>query len=346
MLRNQAKLMLIAALTFAVPLAHAAPVLAAPGVLSTRSVTVDSATVNAVTAHTFRFTIPSYQQLGSIKFEYCENNPFVNTPCTAPTGLNVSGATLAVQTGETGFTLMAPSSPNMLILTRSAVAASGVPVMYRFQNIQNPDTAPKTVYVRISTYIATDATGSTTDEGSVIFAASRNISVNGYVPPYLTFCVGVTIAVNCSSAEGSQLDFGELSKNATRALKSEYSGASNDVSGFATTIYGGTMTSGNNVIEPIASPSPSLPGTSQFGANVRANSNPGIGSEPQGPGTSTAAAQYGGQNQFFFGSQVISSSPISTDFKKFTVSYIVNIPANQRPGVYVTTITYIASASF
>lgn len=343
--KSQIGHLLMAALMTLVPLLHA-PAVDAAGVLANRSVTISDPRVSAITRQDFRFSFPSYQSVGSIKFEYCENSPFVGNPCDMPSGLNVGSANLTGQTGETGFTIMSPTSANRITLTRTAVNTTGVPVTYSFSNIQNPDTVNKTVYVRISTYNSTDATGSTIDEGTVVYSTARNLSVNGYVPPYLTFCVGVTVSIDCSSAAGYQLDFGELVTNTTRTLKSEYSGASNDAAGFSTSLAGVTMTSGNNTIDPLVSPRGSQTGTSQFGLNLRANSSPGIGAEPQGPGSSAPVSQVGTSNQFFFGNQVISTSPVSTDFTKFTVSYIVNVPSTQRPGVYVTTLTYIASAAF
>jgi hypothetical protein len=344
-LKNQLRYAAIAALTFVVPLADFSSVYAA-GVLTSRRVAISTSEASALSNQTISFTIPGVQNVGSMKFEYCENTPFVNTPCVAPSGLDVSTATLVNQTGDTGFTISPSASQNEIVITRTAVATSGTPVSYQFNGIRNPDTTPKTVFIRMSTYASTDATGSTIDEGTVAFSTAKQLSVNGYVPPYLTFCVGISVTLNCSSAQGYQLDFGELSSTATRAQTSEYAGASNDVTGFATSVYGNTMTSGNTIINSLSSPQESQVGVGQFGMNVRANSQPGVGAEPQGPGTSVASAPYGTPNQFYFGNQIISASPITTDFNKFTVSYIVNIPPAQLPGLYSTTITYVASASF
>jgi len=200
--------------------------------------------------------------------------------------------------------------------------------------------------VRISTFASVDGTGQRTDSGAVVFAVTTGVQVSGYVPPYLTFCVGITVAIDCSIASGDQLDFGVFSTKNPSALSSEFSGATNDVAGFSTSVVGTTMTSGNNTIPAISVPGTSQPGTSQFGMNLRANSSPGVGADPTGPGNAVPASQMTTPNVFYFNNQVITNSPNSTDFSKFTASYIVNISGNQPPGIYSTTLTYIAVAAF
>lgn len=313
--------------------------------LSGRSVTVSDTLPSAIASHQFTFTIPSYSDLGSIKFEYCDNTPHPNSYCTVPVGFSVANASLEQQSGETGFDLDVINN-HAMVLGRNPTAPTGATNSYTFNNIVNPSQEHKMVYVRITTYESGDASGPYTDDGAVIFSTVRNIAVNGYVPPYLTFCVGVTVEINCANATGSLLDFGELSGARTKALTSQYSGSTNDPGGFTTGVMGVTMTSGNNTIPALTTPSVARPGTGQFGMNLRANSSPGIGSEREGPGTSAAIGPVNVPNQFYFGNQIISGSPQSTDYNRFTVSYIVNVGASQRPGIYSTTLTYVAVAAF
>lgn len=315
-------------------------------VLTSRSVTVGNTQPSAPTTHLIGFTIPGVAPVGSIKLEYCLNSPFVGDSCTLPAGLDLSGVALSGQTGETGFSIHASSNVNTVVLTRPPVATSAIPVTYTLSNAVNPNSASQTVYVRISTYSTDDASGPMVDEGAVLFATADTVSVSGYVPPYLTFCVGVSVAVDCSSASGVLLNFGEFLTNTTKYLSSEYSGATNDPGGFSTSVAGVSMTSGNNIIPPLGSPQTSQPGVSQFGMNLRANSLPSIGADPAGPGTSAPVPQLNNPNQYFFNNQVVSNSPIPTDFRKFTASYVVNVSASQSPGIYSTTLTYIAVAAF
>lgn len=315
--------------------------------LTNRSVQILSSRPSVTTGHNFGFDMTSSGSIGSIEFEYCDNDPFAGTACTAPAGLVVFSATLDTQTGEAGFIVDPLSTANKIILSRAPSAVTPPrPVTYSFSNIVNPAAPVHTVYVRISTFASVDATGPRTDEGAVAFATASGISVDGFVPPYITFCAGISVALDCSTSSGTKLNFGELSTTETRFLTSQFAGATNDESGYVVSLAGTTMTSGNNTIPALTSSSTSSAGTGQFGINLRANSAPSVGVDPVGSGSATADADYNAPNQFRFQNDILASSPISTDFNRFTVSYIINIPDGQAPGVYSTTLTYIAVASF
>jgi hypothetical protein len=316
--------------------------------IKTRSVRIGTAVASANTSHIFTFTIPSANVLGSIAFEYCTNSPFYGFPCTAPAGLNVATASLASQNGNTGFAFDAvDTTANRLVINRTAAAGSAVASDYTFNGIANPSTAGQTVFVRIATYASTDATGSQTDNGAVAFAIVTPFRVDAFVPPYLTFCVGVTVSIDCSTATGNQVNFGELLHTQASSSSTQFSGATNDLTGYTTYLNGQTMTSGNNVITPLSSNAGSSPGIPQFGFNLRGNSNPTVGNDPNGIGTASATASYDVPDSFrFVDGEAIASSPIPTDFRRFTVSYIVNVPNGQAPGFYATTLTFTAVASF
>ncbi len=316
--------------------------------LKSRSIAVSSSTVGAATQHNFSFTVPSTVVIGSIAFEYCTNSPLPTVPCVPPVGLDLTNMVLTAQTGNTGFSISpGDSTANKIVIARTAAAGNAVPSSYTFNNIINPTTVNETTFVRISTFISTDATGAATDDGGVAFAVTQNFRVDAYVPPFLTFCAGVTVSLNCTNATGVLIDIGELQKNLTSTATMQFSGATNDFTGFTTYLNGYTMTSGNNIITPLSSGGTSATGTSQFGLNLRANSSPSVGIDPSGPGSSTPAAGYNTPNSFkFVSGDAITNSPVATDFRLFTASYIVNIPPNQNPGVYATTMTFTAVASF
>ncbi len=315
--------------------------------LGARSVAISTASVGASASYTVGFTVPSTVVMGSISFEYCTNSPFSNVPCVPPTGLNLGSVTLASQTGNTGFTISAPdSTSSRTVLTRVAAPASAVPSTYRFTNIINPTTPNETTYIRLGTYISTDATGLPTESGAVAFAVTDNFRVDAFVPPFLIFCAGVTVTLNCNNSSGVLIDIGELQRNLTSTATMQFSGATNDATGYTTYLNGFTMTSGNNIINPLPGGA-STTGTSQFGLNLRANSSPSVGIDPFGVGTSNPLSGYGTPNSFrFVSGDAITNSPIATDFRLFTASFIVNIPSNQTPGVYATTMTFTAIASF
>lgn len=314
--------------------------------LLNRSVTVADPRPSQNTSHTFNFSLQTVGTIGSLQFEYCSNSPVITTPCVAPTGLDVSAAVISSQTGETGFSVDAATTANNLILTRAPAANVAIPVSYVFSNVINQSTPNSTAFVRITSYPTTDASGAFTDDGSVAYSTTSALSVSGFVPPYLVFCVGVTVAGDCSSANGQLLNLGELKPNQPSFATSQFAGATNDPGGYSTFVNGLTMTSGSNVIPALNTPLPSQTGTSQFGMNLRSNSNPSVGSNPSGVGTSTPTSDYNQPNLYVFKNQIVTSSPISTDYNLFTASYVVNVSPNQPAGIYNTTLTYIATAAF
>lgn len=310
-----------------------------------RFVSIGSSVPLVNTNHLFQFDIMTVANVGSVLFEYCSDTALFDTPCTAPSGLNTSSTILSAQTGEVGFTVDPATTANAILISRPSSLASAVTASYNFTNIINPNTSD-TVYVRVSTYASIDGTGARVDEGTVAFAIDPSVNVAGFVPPFLTFCVGITVAGNCSSASGEFISFGELSTNQPRFLTSQFAGATNDPGGYSTFVAGLTMTSGTNVIPALGAPLVSIPGVSQFGMNLRANTNPGVGIDPSGVGSSTPSPDFNQPNLYKFSNQIIASSPLPTEFNIFTVSYIVNISQNQSSGVYNTTLTYIATAAF
>jgi len=121
----------------------------------------------------------------------------------------------------------------------------------------------------------------------------------------------------------------------------------NALNGYSIDVLGTTMTSGNNIIPPLITPTQSAAGNQQFGINLRANTTPPVGADVQGPGTAQPTANYNLANKFSFKSgDAIVAAGHSSDWQRFTASYIVNVNAAQPPGVYSTTLTYICSAAF
>lgn len=316
--------------------------------LQDRSVLIGSSLPNVTTTHLFKFDVATEGALGSIVFEYCTNSADHSEVCDAPAGFSALAAVLDDENGELGFTVHPNSTSNKIIIGRPIIPADDQAVSYSFSNIENPSAARQTVYVRISTHATDDGTGPWTDNGGVAFSTTNAVGLGTtvYVPPYLIFCTGVSVAPDCSEATGSMLDLGELSTLEPRFVTSQFAGATNDYAGYTTSLLGTTMTSGNNVINPLAVPAPSLPGTPQYGINLRANTNPNVGQNPLGAGTAVPEPDYNTPNIYAFKSGTLTSSPFSTNFNTFTVSYIVNVPLGQAPGIYSTTITYVAVAQF
>jgi hypothetical protein len=315
--------------------------------LTQRSITVGTSVAGAVTTHTLKFNITTPAVLGSIKFEYCSNSPLLDDVCTVPAGLVVNASTLTTQVGEIGFSVSPSSTANKLILSRVPVASLAGPVQYVMSNITNPTIANTSTYVRISTYASNNATGGLIDKGGMVFSTAGNFGTNAYVPPLLLFCTGVTVAANCTSVSGDSIGFGTLLPIQTAHATSQFAAATNDPTGYVIFSLGTTMTSGNHVISSSLNPNPSVAGISQFGINLRSNSNPSTGQDVSGVGTGGAKPNYNTPNLYMFEPGApIAQSIQSTDFNVYTTTYIANVSLDQAPGVYVTTITYMAVAQF
>lgn len=325
-----------------VPFAYAATT------LPNRYDKMSSSDTAVLTDHLIGFDISNNTApIGSISFEFCGNTPVIGDVCVPPVGFDISTSSLVSQSGETGFSILAPSSQNLVILSRPAQLPSIGPVSFEFNNVLNPSIIGS-FYLRIQTYTAIDATGLAIQEGGVALSTNDLFTVQTTVPPHLTFCASVTIsAFDCSSANSYFIDFGEFSEVNTKFASSQMVAATNAEFGYSIFAAGTTFTSGNNTIPTPNSPSLSIPGTSQFGINLRANSQPLIGDDAVGPGTASPTPNYSSVNRFMYNQgDTVASATQSQDWKKYTVSYIVNIGPNQAPGVYSTTMTYICLANF
>ena len=313
-----------------------------------RSITLSSAVPSDTATHTFQFTVPSTTSLGSIVLQYCSNSPLPSFACTAPAGMDATSAILSSQTGNVGFSIdNGNSSANKLVLTR--IPANGIiaPSSYVFSGVINPSTAGQIVYVRISTHVSTDGSGGNTDFGAVAFNVSTAFNVGAYVPPFLNLCVGISVAPDCTSQTGDSLDLGIFTTNAARFGQSQFSTATNDPSGYVIYALGTTMTSGNNIIPSVPNLAPSFPGTGQFGINLRANLIPSIGQDPVGVGTGAPTPNYNVSNRYSFNTgDSIASANLPSNYNRMTVSYLVNVPSKQPPGIYSTTVTYVATVQF
>lgn len=330
------------------PLLMVSPATAA--LLQLRSIKISDPTVSATDVYyTTGFTNNLSGPIGSVSITFCSNYLHEqNDPCTAPSGMDASSTTLINQTGGmSDFTLDASSTSNKLVLTRPAPGAiAPQPLTFEFDSITNPDYIGS-IYARIATFSSGDATGPELEYGNAVTTTTTDISITTEVPPYLQFCVGITIdGFNCGTAEGSLINFGELSLTTTRAATSQMLASTNAAYGYSVTLAGSTMTAGNNAI-PAMTGGASQIGVSQFGLNARFNTVPDVGVDPVGPGASMPAGNYNTPNQFRFNSgEIIASSSTTDDFRKISISYIVNRGKEQPPGKYVATISYICLANF
>lgn len=304
--------------------------------------------VSAIATHLVGFDITNtINLLGSIELEFCSNSPLPNTACTPPTGFDLTATTLGTQTGNTGFSKHPNSTANVFILTRAPSVPSGGASSYTLNGVVNPSVLG-TYYIRVLTFSSNDATGAPVEDNGIALSANNVFSVNSEVPPYLKFCVAVSISgFDCSTANLFAIDYGEFSKTQSSAASSEFVVATNGQFGYNVTVNGTTLTSGNNIIPALIAPSASVPGVSSFGINLRSNNNPAVGSEAVGYPAGGPTANYANVNQFMYGDgDAVALSPGVSGDRKYTISYIANVSNAQAPGFYSTTLSYICLANF
>lgn len=315
--------------------------------LGNRSLSMASNEISTSTTYALNFNLSSSGTIGSIKLQFCSNDPFVDDPCTAPAGMDASQAVLSDQSGPTGFIINTATNANTIVISRPpAVAASGR-ASYTFTGVVNP-TSPGSYFARIQTFASTDATGPNSDYGGIAFAITNQLAISALVPPYLLFCTGITISgLNCANAVGDYIDFGEFSMTRANTATSQMLVATNAEQGYAVSIGGTTLASGTNFIPALAASDVSRPGTAQFGFNLRANNAPSSGSDVIGPGVSQPYLNYNFANTYRFNpSDTVVTNPVPDDIRVFTSSYLVNVPTSQAPGIYVSTVTYVCLANF
>lgn len=314
-----------------------------------RSLFMNSTVPGAVTFYKLSLDYMTIAPVGSLDLLFCES-PIPYEPCVIPDGLDVSSAVLASQTGETSFSIMSKSA-NHIVLTRTptTIAHSGSSSSYIFEDIKNPVSTAKAFSIRLRSHSTANASGPQIDFGSVRGQVGDGIIIETQVPPMLIFCAAQVVEDNCASTNGTYFsDMGELTPENTLTAQSQMAVGTNATAGFAITVAGSPMAAGTNVIDAITSPTPSTPGTNQFGINLVENTDLGVGANPEGEWANAVPSPNYAQPGMFMYSQgdVIAYSPNVSLMKKFTVSYVVNASPNLRAGVYATTINFIASGRF
>jgi len=314
--------------------------------LTTRSVQLSTATAGATGTYQFSFAIPNAETLGSIRIQLCAESPLIGQPCSLPTGMDISAATLTSQTPASGFSILGISGTD-IILTRPPAAIGTGQLTFPFGSIKNPS-SNGAYFGRLQTYATADGTGSSTDYGGLAFDINQDVSITTTVPPYLYFCLGISVTgVNCATATGDYIDFGNFSSAVASVAQTQMVAGTNADTGYFIQVNGNTLTSGTNVIPNLVAQDVSRPGVSQFGMNLVANTDPQVGQAPGGTGTGQPANGYKTANSYkFVSGDTVALVNQPDEARRYTTSYITNVDKNQAPGIYVTTLTYVATAGF
>lgn len=330
----------------------------------------------AQTRHTFTFTEgTAAATIGSIEFLYC-TTPLPGTTCTAPTGMDASTVSSIGGTTAAGWSLgtsgNAPTASRIRI-TRSAsnitdtqnliFGAGGSGTDY----IKNPTVDNEEFFVRITTFSDTGwSTG--VDAGTVANSTAEQIDITAKVQETLNFSVGTTATAptnSCNALSGSALALGDgdgvLSFQQAYDAHSYFRVSTNANNGTIIYYSGDTLKFGSESITAIgASAVASDVGVEQFGLAI---DDTGTQTADQFTFNSlTATAPYndgqgtitdGGDASFAFNTasvttpvQIASSGLNTIICDTGSVRYLGNISTTTAPGIYTTTLTYLASPTY
>lgn len=315
--------------------------------LQERSLYMNSTAAGENTFYRLSFRYMSPVPVGSFELLFCMD-PIPYHPCDVPPDMSVAGAVLTEQLGETGFAITEQST-NRLLLSRTSAMPTNHKSSYEFENIDNPTNTDYAFAIRIKTFTSSDGTGPQVDFGSVRGQVTEGLILQTQVPPMLIFCLAQEVEYNCTGTnEVYKTDMGSLDSGETLTAQSQMAVGTNATDGFSIIASGTPMSAGMNVIDALDTPSPSRPGTNQFGINLVANTTPEVGIDPEGEWANAVAnSGYSQPDRYkFVSGDEVAHSPNVSLMKKFTVSYIVNASPSLRPGVYITTVNFIATGRF
>lgn len=315
--------------------------------LQERSLYMNSAEAGDSTFYRLGFRYMSPDPVGSIELLFCID-PVPYHPCDMPPGLDVSASSLGDQIGETGFSILEQST-NRLLLTRPSLGPIDPSSSYVLNNVINPTDTSEAFAIRVKTFSTTDGTGPQVDFGSLRGQITDSIVIQTQVPPILVFCLAEEVNYYCIGTNGVHMrDLGELSSESTLTAQSQMAVGTNASGGFAIVTHGTPLSAGTNVIPGLAEPTLSQVGTNQFGINLVENTIPAVGLNPEGEwANAVPASDYSQPDLYkFVPGDIVAYSPNVSLMKKFTVSYIVNTSPDLLPGVYSTTVNYIATGQF
>jgi hypothetical protein len=341
-----------------------------------------SGTNGSKTRHTFDFTEgTSAATIGSIEFLYC-TTPLPGTTCTAPTGMDASTVTTIGGTTTSGWSLgtagNAPTASRIRI-TRTASnitdtqnltfgTGSGGATDY----IKNPTSDNSTFFVRITTFSDTAWTTSI-DQGSVANSTAQQIDITAKVQETLNFSAGApdsgSVPAPGSSCTAFSDDGGLALGDATDGTLSfsqsydahSYFRLSTNANGGTIIYYSGdTLKSGSNSIAAIGtSATASAIGSAQFGLAID-SSDTQSGNGYSFTNLSATAPYAGGNGTITNGgtaafaydtSSVTTPKQIASAAGTVTcdtgsVRYLGNISTTTPPGIYTTTISYLAVPTY
>lgn len=231
--------------------------------------------------------------------------------------------------------------------------------------ITNPTNDNETFYARITIYSTTTYT-TLLDNGSVASSTAQQIDITAKVQEKLNFSVASAFTANsgsqCTPLSGSgDLALGDnagvLDSGTAYDNYSYFKISTNALNGTAVQYSGDTLKSGSNSITALSAETVSTPGSSQFGLGLdMANANTSFTNLTASTDYDEAAGAINGspvaEFNFATGSlttpvtiaSATTGTTVTCDWA--AVRYIGNISTTTPPGIYTTTITYIAVPTY
>jgi hypothetical protein len=307
----------------------------------------------------------------------------VTAVTTTGTGFS-SGFTVNTSTVLTGApyncTGASPGRTNCIAISRTAASVtSGAAVTAEFgasgsNYVTNPTTDNQAFFVRMTTY-SDNAFATPVDQGSVANSTAQQIDITAKVQETLNFSVGSTVTTpgaSCTAfSDSGALALGDLTEG-TLSFQQAYDAhsyfrLSTNANGGTVVYYSGdTLKSGSNSIAAAGTTQPtpstavaSATGTSQFGLAVdSSDTQSGDGhsftslaaTAPYAAGNGTITN--GGTALFAFAPSSVTT-PVQIASASGTVTcdtgsvrYLGNISTTTPPGIYTTSITYLAAPTY
>lgn len=290
------------------------------------------------------------------------------------TGFSVDSST--VLTGSPyNCTGTSPGRTNCFAIKRtdatSISASTALSVTYTVDSthyITNPTTDNSSFFIRITTY-SDNAFATPVDQGTVANSTAQQIDITAKVQETLNFSVGSTVTAPTSActafSDTGALALGNVS-DGTLSFSQAYDAhsyfrLSTNANGGTIVYYSGdTLKSGSNSISAIGtSATASAVGTSQFGLSIdSSDTQSGSGysftslaaTSPYNAGNGTITN--GGSATFAFSTASVTT-PVQIASASGTVvcdtgsvRYLGNISTTTPPGIYTTTISYLAVPTY
>lgn len=366
---RQAKYLLGAVLfAFALLLVMFPAIIEAYGQVANRSIQLSNTQSNATNvAYRVSFTtVTNNQNMGSIVVKFCSNSPIIGETCSVPAGMNTNAATLSLNNMSAnlaGATIdTVNSTSNMVVITRGTASAfANAPVTFTLGNgttngITNPALGNVTFYARILTYTSTTGAGNETtdplDAGGIAMSLANQLTVTAKVQESLFFCVFTgALCTNGGTAVALGDTNGVLASSTTvYTSTAKFEVSSNAVSGVSVKMRGDTLKSGTFTISPfgnVCTADSTNSSVEQFGLRM----------ETLGAGQSSTAPYncLTGNHGFddnattgipsLFGQEIARTAGAS-DKSTSTIEFAAKSANTTEAGIYTTTLTLIATATY